>query len=115
MRYRIRHIPIRLHGNHSSRHRIPEFSDKKEHTTKTSNHLAPTTLLLKILYQQLLEVKIDRDAEAPQEIQKAWTSVMAELNEFAKLRIPPAGRHISAQVFEREIFRRASLWHYVSS
>ncbi|KAK4017602.1 hypothetical protein OUZ56_033236 [Daphnia magna] len=26
-----------------------------------------------------------------------------------------AGRHISAQVSEREFFRRASLWHYVSS
>ncbi|XP_057381572.1 uncharacterized protein LOC130704107 [Daphnia carinata] len=50
--------------------------------------LAPTTLLLKIIYQKLWEAEIDWDVEAPPEIAQTWITAMTGLNEFAKLKIP---------------------------
>ncbi|XP_057365013.1 uncharacterized protein LOC130685709 [Daphnia carinata] len=50
--------------------------------------LAPTTLLLKIIYQKLWEAEIDWDVEAPPEIKQTWIAAMTGLNEFAKLKIP---------------------------
>jgi hypothetical protein len=50
--------------------------------------LAPTVLLLKIIYQKLWEKEIGWDQTAPAEIQKSWKLVMTSLIDFTQLKIP---------------------------
>ena len=50
--------------------------------------LAPTVLLLKIIYQKLWEEEIGWDQTAPTEIQKSWKLVMTGLTNFTQLNIP---------------------------
>jgi len=50
--------------------------------------LAPTVLLLKIIYQKLWEKEIGWDQTAPAEIQKSWKLVMTGLIDFTQLKIP---------------------------
>jgi hypothetical protein len=50
--------------------------------------LAPTVLLLKIIYQQLWEKNIGWDQVAPEEIQRSWKTLMNSMIEFNQLKIP---------------------------
>ena len=50
--------------------------------------LAPTVLLLKIIYQRLWEKDVDWDGVAPEEIQKSWRAVMQGVINFNQLKIP---------------------------
>ncbi len=65
--------------------------------------LAPTTLLLKIIYQQLWEKGVDRDEFVPPEVQTSWKSIMKGLSEFQQLKITRwigfASDVISAEIY----------------
>jgi hypothetical protein len=50
--------------------------------------LAPTVLLLKIIYQRLWEKDVDWDGVAPEEIQESWRAVMKGVINFNQLKIP---------------------------
>jgi hypothetical protein len=50
--------------------------------------LAPTVLLLKIIYQRFWENDVDWDGVAPEEIQKSWRAVMKGVINFNQLKIP---------------------------
>jgi hypothetical protein len=50
--------------------------------------LAPTVLLLKIIYRQLWEKNIDWDQLAPEDIQRSWKTLMSSIIEFNQLKIP---------------------------
>ena len=50
--------------------------------------LAPTTLLLKIIYQKLWEIGTGWDDEATPEVKDTWKIIMSGLKDFSKLEIP---------------------------